>query len=203
VGIVASRLAERFTRPTAMIAVDEGAGVGRGSVRGIKGIDVLEGLKAAAGFLERYGGHKAAAGLTVKKENIEGFVNAFVAYFTANLTDDDLVPEVELDAFVTLEEIDSRAITEIQRLSPFGRANRQPLLGARDAHVIATEVVGKGHLKLTVKQDGCRRRAIGFGLGDLHPVKGGGFDIAFYPYMDNWRGTRNIQLKVKDLRPSD
>lgn len=202
VGIVASRLAERFTRPTAMIAVDEGAGVGRGSVRGIKGMDVLEGLKAAAGFLERYGGHKAAAGLTVKRENIEGFVNAFVAYFTANLTDDDLVPEVELDAFVTLDEIDSMAISEIQRLSPFGRSNRQPLLGARDAHVLKTEVVGRGHLKLTVKQDGCRRRAIGFGLGDLHPVKGTGFDIAFYPYMDDWGGTRNIQLKVKDLRPS-
>jgi single-stranded-DNA-specific exonuclease len=202
VGIVASRLAERFTKPTVMIAVDDGKGIGRGSVRGIKGFNVLEGLKACEDFLERYGGHKAAAGLTVRKENIEGFMDAFIDFFNRTLTDDDLVPEVELDALVSLDEIDSRVVAEIERLSPFGRSNRQPLLGATDAHVLRTEVVGRGHLRLVLRHNGCERRAIGFGLADMHPVKGGGFDIAFYPYMDKWRGSTNLRLKIKDLQPS-
>ncbi len=202
IGIVASKLADRFTRPTVLVAMDESSGVGRGSVRGIKGIDVLEGLESAKGLLERYGGHRAAAGLTVRKDNVGGFVDAFVGFFNSTLTDEDLVPEVELDSIVTLDEIDARVISEIERLSPFGSSNRQPLLGAKDTHVLTTEVVGRGHLRLMLSQNGCRRRAIGFGLAGLHPVRGKGFDIAFFPYMDDWGGTRNIQLKIKDLQPS-
>jgi single-stranded-DNA-specific exonuclease len=202
VGIVASRLAERFTRPTVMIAVDDGEGIGRGSVRGIKGINVLEGLKACEGFLERFGGHKAAAGLTVRKDNIEGFRDAFTGFFNDTLTDDDLVPEVELDAFVSLDEIDTGVVAEIERLSPFGRSNRQPLLAVTDAHILRTEVVGRGHLRLVISQNGCERRGIGFGLAGLHPVKGKGFDVAFYPYMDQWQGKTNLRLRIKELQPS-
>jgi single-stranded-DNA-specific exonuclease len=202
VGIVASRLADRFTRPTVMIALDDGKGIGRGSVRGIKGMNVLEGLKACEGFLERFGGHKAAAGLTVRKDNIEGFRDAFIGFLNDTLTDDDLVPEVELDAFVSLDEIDKKVVAEIERLSPFGRFNRQPLLGVTDAHILRTEVVGRGHLRLTVSQNGCERKGIGFGLAELHPVKGKGFDIAFYPYMNQWQGTTNLELRIKELQPS-
>jgi single-stranded-DNA-specific exonuclease len=202
VGIVASRIAERFTRPTILIAVDDEAGVGKGSVRGIKGVNVLDGLKASQSLLERYGGHKAAAGLTVRKEKIAEFSEAFTTYFNNTLTDDDLVPEVELDAVVSLEEIDARCVTEMERLSPFGRANRRPLLALKDANIVRTEVVGRGHLSFMIKQNGCARRGIGFGLADMHPLSGGVFDVAFYPYMDEWQGTRSLKLRIKDLQPS-
>lgn len=200
IGIVASRLADRFSKPAVMIALDGEAG--KGSARGIKSFNILEGLKACSSLLDRYGGHKAAAGLTIPRANIERFKRDFIGYINGNLRDDDLVPEISIDAVVSLSDIDKRLVAEIESLAPFGQSNSEPLLCLTDAHIVATEVVGTRHLRLTVRQDGRRPpfQGIGFGLAPLHPIKGAGYGIAFSPYFDDWQGIRNLKLRIKDVQ---
>ena len=201
IGIVASRLVDRYNLPTVLIAIDDD-GVGKGSARSVNDINVLDAIEAGAEHLEKYGGHRAAAGVTVSADKLAAFRDAFIGHLSENVTDEDLHREVELDAVVSLEEVDVRLASEIERLSPFGSANREPLLGVKDARVVRTEIVGKSHLRIMLKQDGTQRKAIGFGLADMHPVKGEGFDVAFHPCMDEWQGTKRLSLKVKDLQPT-
>ena len=198
IGIVASRLAERFSRPVVLIAVD--GNVGKGSARGIKSYNILEGIINCADLLERYGGHKAAAGLTLHRDNIEEFKEAFLRHVNGTLSDDDLVPEITLDAQVSLAEVDLRMVAEIGSLAPFGVANREPLLCCTDAHIIGTEVVKSRHLRFKLKHNECARSGIGFGLAGLHPMEGGGYSIAFSPYLDEWKGVKNMGLRIKDCR---
>ena len=197
IGIAASKLVNQYNRPTVMIALD--GDIGRGSARGIKNFDLLEGIKSCAHLLERYGGHKAAAGFTIKKENIEAFKSAFLAFVETSLTDDDLIAEVELDAVVNLDEVDARFIREIEKLSPFGISNREPLFCAEDTHIVNTQIVGQKHLRLKVKHKGAPIKAIAFGMSGLHPMKGAGFDLVFRPYMDDWQGRRSLALRIKDV----
>lgn len=199
IGIVASRLADRFGKPTVMIALE--GEVGKGSARGVKAFDMLEGLKSCSELLQKYGGHKAAAGLTIARENIDRFREEFQGYISERLNEDDLTPEIVLDAVIKLDELDARLLSEIERLAPFGASNREPLLAVTDAEIHATEIVGNRHLRLKVSQKGLSAlSAIGFGLAPLHPIKGGGFGIAFSPYMDEWQGMRNLKLRVKDVQ---
>ena len=197
IGIVASRLVDRFSKPAVLIALDNG--VGKGSARGIRSFDILEGLKSCSALLERFGGHKAAAGLTVAQDKVEAFRDEFVRYANRTLTDEDLMPEVNIDALVSLEEVDRRLIMEIESLAPFGASNREPLLGLSDAQIVSTEVVGSRHLSFRVKHNGRLQRGIGFGLAGLHPVQGKGYGIAFSPYMDEWQGTASLRLRIKDV----
>jgi len=199
IGIVASRLVERLSRPVVMIALD-GAEPGKGSARGAAGFDILKGLSECARHLERFGGHRAAAGLTVKKENVAGFKREFTEIANSMLTDRDLSGELALDAAVSLDEVDLPLVDEFERLAPFGVGNRKPLLCVEDAGILKTEVVGRGHLRVKLKQNGCARWAIGFGMGKLHPISGNGFSVAFSPGLDEWRGARGVQLKIKDVK---
>ncbi len=202
IGIVASKISNRFTRPTVMISIDKD-GVGRGSARGgVANFDLLDAIKKNERFLEKYGGHKAAAGLTIKGENVEDFKREFIALLNDTIDPDDLVPKIDIDAVISLDEINLRLVTEIDRLSPFGISNKEPLLGALDANIINSQVVGTNHLQLKVRHKGKPLKAIGFGLGELHPVKGHGFDIAFSPFVDLWQGRKKLSLKVKDLKSS-
>jgi single-stranded-DNA-specific exonuclease len=200
IGIVASRLVERYNRPAILIAVDDDTG--RGSARGMSGFHILEGLKKCDSLLEKYGGHKAAAGFTVKRENIERLGEDLIRILSQSLTNEDLVPEVLIDILVSLDELDAKTVSEIESLAPFGPLNSEPVLGARDTHVLWTNVVGERHLKLKVKQNGEAWDAIGYGLGDRHPAKGDGFDMAFSPYIDEWRGVKSLKLRVKELYSS-
>ena len=198
VGIVASRLVQRYSRPAVMIALD-GSGIGRGSVRGVKGVDVLEGLTASSGLLERFGGHRLAAGLTIKEEHIPAFREEFTSFMNQSLTEEDLVPELLLDAEVTLDEVTPTFVNEIEKLSPFGLSNRKPLLMTRGAVVVSSEVVGQRHLRLTISQNGHERDCIAFNMAEARPARGASFDIAFSPYFDLWRGNKKLRLKVREL----
>ncbi|HZX35695.1 MAG TPA: single-stranded-DNA-specific exonuclease RecJ [Thermodesulfobacteriota bacterium] len=200
VGIVAGRLAERFAKPVALIAMD--GDTGRGSVRGVKGCNVFEGLKSAAHLLERYGGHRAAAGLTVRRDKLDDFRAAFIAYMNSNLSDEDLIPEVELDCMVSFDELNLRLLGELKRLEPFGQANEKPLFCAIGADILNTEVVKEKHLRIKMRQNGTVQSAMAFRMAGLHPIKGNNFDVAFYPYVDEWRGVQSVRLNVKDIKPS-
>src|SRR3990172_6292884 len=117
IGIVAGRLAERFSRPVVLVAIE--GEIGKGSVRGVKGCDVISGLKACSALLERYGGQRMAAGLTLKKERFVDFKESYADFMDRTLTDEDLVEEVCLDCAVTFGDISERLISEIEKLSPF------------------------------------------------------------------------------------
>ncbi|MBZ0220758.1 MAG: single-stranded-DNA-specific exonuclease RecJ [Candidatus Methylomirabilis sp.] len=198
IGIVASRLVDRFSRPAVLIALENG--VGKGSARSIRSFNILEGLKGCSAFLERFGGHKAAAGLTVSGEMVEGFRKEFIRQVNSSLTDEDLVSEMTLDAVVSLEEVGRRLVSEIESLAPFGASNHEPLLCLPDTHIVETEVVGARHLKFKVSHNGRFQRGIGFGLAGLHPVEGKGYGIAFSPYMDEWQGNTSLRLRIKDVK---
>ncbi|WKZ33259.1 MAG: single-stranded-DNA-specific exonuclease RecJ [Thermodesulfobacteriota bacterium] len=198
IGIVASRLVDRFSRPAVLIALENG--VGKGSARSIRSFNILEGLKGCAVLLERFGGHKAAAGLTVSGEMVEAFRKEFIRQVNGALTDEDLVSEMTLDAVVSLEEVGRRLVSEIESLAPFGASNHEPLLCLPDTHIVETEVVGARHLKFKVKHNGRVQRGIGFGLAGLHPVQGKGYGIAFSPYMDEWQGNTSLRLRIKDVK---
>lgn len=198
IGIVASRLVERYGKPTAMIALD--SALGKGSARGVKSFDILEGIKCCSGLLLKYGGHRAAAGFTLERDKVERFAEEFLSTLDAKVTEEDLVPEIVLDAAVALNDIDLRFITEAEGLAPFGVANREPLLCLEDAHITETAVIKDRHLRLMIAQNGCERKAIGFGLARLHPLKGEGYNVAFTPYMDEWRGVKNPGIKIKDVQ---
>jgi single-stranded-DNA-specific exonuclease len=199
IGIVASRLVERYSKPAVMIAL--GADVGKGSARGIRSFNMVEGLKACESLLVRFGGHKAAAGLTVKRADLDAFRTLFMKHINATLTDDDLVPMLDLDATVTLDDIDLRLVSELGALSPFGVANREPLLCLEDAHIMETRVVKEKHLRFKLARNGRALSAIGFGLAALHPIEGDGFALAFTPYLDEWGGGKRMSLKIKDVQP--
>ncbi|MEE8574777.1 MAG: single-stranded-DNA-specific exonuclease RecJ [Thermodesulfobacteriota bacterium] len=198
VGIVASRLVSRFSKPAIMIALD--GELGRGSARGIKNFDILNGISKCSDLLIKFGGHRAAAGLTVSQDNTAAFRDKFMSFINESLSDEDLIPEVQLDGIISLDEIDMRLVNEIEKLSPFGISNREPLLGALDTNILHTSVVGAKHLKLMVRHKGDPLKAIAFGLGDMHPITGPGFDLAFRPYLDDWRGGRSLGLKIKDVK---
>lgn len=198
IGIVASRLVDRFSKPTVMIALD--GEVGKGSARGVRSFDILEGLRSCSDLLERFGGHKAAAGLTINRGNLESFRAKFFGYLNSSVAEEDLVPEILLDSVVSLGDVTDRLLAEIDSLAPFGAANREPLLCVSGADIVQTEVVGSRHLRVRVRHEGCLRNGIGFGLAGLHPMKGAGFSVAFSPYMDEWQGVKSLKLRVKDIR---
>lgn len=201
IGIVASKISGRFTKPTVMIALDKD--IGRGSARGgVANFDLLGALSSCDKFLDKYGGHRAAAGLTISRENIEPFKKEFIDMLNTTIDPDDLIPQIEIDAVISLDEVNMRLVNEIERLSPFGISNREPLLGALDANVTETRVVGSKHLQLRLRHKGKPLKAIAFGMGSMHPIKGHGFDVAFSPYLDVWQGRKNLGLKVKELKSS-
>jgi len=201
IGIVASRLTERYGLPVVMIAIDNG--VGRGSARGVRAFNMLDGIKDSAPLLLRYGGHRAAAGFSVDNDNIEAFKKRFLGYAGSVLTDDDLVPEVELDARVTIQEMNLRAISEIENLAPFGVANREPLLCLADATLMDTKVVGGRHLRFRFRQDGAMARGIGFGMAGLKELTGEGFSLAFSPYTDMWGGAVKPGFRIREVSKTD
>lgn len=200
IGIVASRIVERSGKPAVMIALD--GDVGKGSARGTRAFNILEGLKSCSALLDRFGGHKAAAGLTVSGGNIESFRREFIAYCNGVLSDDDLVPEMHLDAQVELGDIDMRVAGELGSLAPFGQANKEPLLVLANARILQTEVFGFGgkHLRLKLNHNGSSGDGVGFGLAGLHPINGDGFAVAFSPFIDSWQGAKKIKLRIKDVQ---
>ncbi len=202
IGIVASRLTERFGLPVVMIAVD--GEVARGSARGVRAFNMLEGIINSAPILLRYGGHRAAAGFSVSSDKIDAFKEQFLGYAARVLSEDDLIPEVELDARVTIQDMNLRAISEIEKLAPFGVANREPLLCLTDTTLMDTKVVGGRHLRFRFRQDGAMARGIGFGMAGLKELTGEGFSLAFSPYTDMWGGAVKPGFRIREVsRTSD
>ena len=203
VGIVASRLASKYRRPTVVVGFDAD-GMGRGSCRSVAGFDLVKGLKSCEPHLHGFGGHGMAAGVELHHRDFERFQAAFLEVCKTTLQGQDLESALALDGWVTLSEItDPRFVGLLNQMAPFGEGNPEPVWGLRGVRTIgAPRIVGDRHLKMLL---GCgiqKCDAIGFGMKD-RAVPDGELDVAFSLRQNNYMGRTELQLHVQDFRPSE
>ncbi|MEP7383380.1 MAG: single-stranded-DNA-specific exonuclease RecJ, partial [Gemmatimonadota bacterium] len=201
IGIVASRLVEDLARPVLMVALDQG--MGKGSGRSIGAFDLHSGLTACKDLLVRYGGHRAAAGITIAADQLAPFAARFNAVARERLTDDDLVPRVRIDVELPLAAITDDLETLLRHFEPFGVGNPAPVMTARGVRLAAApRVVGQGGLKLQLARDGGALEAIGWGMGDRASELSSSvpLDVAFRLERDSYRGESRLVARLVDLR---
>jgi len=197
-GIAASKLVEMFNKPTILIAVDDEKRIGKGSCRSIKGFDIHTGLASCSSMLNGFGGHTAAAGLTIDIERIQEFADAFEAYAQNELTDEDMQATIEVDMELKADKVTMQLHRELLAMEPVGMGNRQAVFMLSGMIVKERKILKEKHLKLKLCAGGKDIDAIGFNLADFgaHDV----VDVVFNLDVNEWRGNRNIQLKLKDIR---
>jgi single-stranded-DNA-specific exonuclease len=206
VGIVASRIKDEFSRPAIVIAFDK-EGIGKGSARSIPNLDLYEALSYAAKFLEGYGGHPMAAGLTVHEDKFENFKSLFLRNVNKILTNDDLIPAISIDGEMALTDINSRFMRFLEKLGPFGPGNMRPKFVSRNLSISGQpRLMGNGeHIRFIVSQNGRNYPAVGFKLSSHYEdlIRGVPVDIAYVVEVNQWQGQSNIQLNVRDIQLSD
>ncbi len=201
IGIAASRLVDRYYRPTALIGLADN--MGKGSARSIAGFDIHAALRSCEDLLETFGGHRLAAGFTIKAEMVDQLRDRIERLAAEGIPEEKLVPELTIDAVVRLDEIDGALVEQFEKFRPFGAGNRRPVLACEGVETVGTADVLKGeHLKFRVRQNGVWRAVIGFGMADRHDAMTGcdTFDIAVTPQINKWRDRRQIQLILKDMK---
>lgn len=203
VGLVASRLVERYTRPTILVALE--GDEGRGSGRSIPAFDLHAGLTACAAHLARYGGHRMAAGLTLRRDRLEAFRAAFHDTARTALTDDDLVPTQRVDLVVPVARLDDDLERLLRHLEPCGAGNPGPVLGVAGGGAADVRSVGANHLRFRLSDATGAIPAIAFGWADR--VDGdwwrGRVDAAVRLERNEWRNTSTLQARVVHLRSGD
>ncbi len=202
IGIVASRIVERYFRPTVMIATENG--VGRGSARSIPGFDIYKALKSCEDLMLSFGGHKYAAGLSVENHNIPLLREKLNQFAAETMTPEMLAPKLFIDTELTFRDIDDALLKLLNKMAPFGPQNTRPTFITRDLQVVGSPlIVGSNHLKFKVRKDGVVMDAIGFNLGDkMYRVPTGERKVELVYTLDenDYNGRTTLQLRVKDLR---
>ncbi len=208
IGIVASRLIEHFYKPTIVLTLADG--LVTGSARSVKGFDIYDAIDSCSHLLAHFGGHTYAAGLAMKPENLEPFLEEFEAYAEKHLTEEMLVPEIEIDEELYLSDINSKFYRILKQFAPFGPGNMSPLFVSH--HLIDTgyaKAVGKNgdprHLKFEVvhrDHSGNPLKAIAFNMGMYcdEMKKGKTFSLCYHLDENTWLGQTSLQLRVKDIR---
>ena len=200
VGIVASRVVERYGRPAFLIAFD--GDVGKGSGRSISRFDLHAALLACGDLLERYGGHQMAAGLTIRRERLDEFRERFGGIARELLGPDDLGPEQRVDLELLLREATPELERMCRHLEPCGSGNASPVFGVRGVRLTGRSRVGSGHLKGTLDDGTTRLPAIGFQWADRVPWLGEGLvDAAFRLEPNEWNGHTTLQARLCALSP--
>ena len=206
IGIVASRLTEYYYRPTVILT--ESNGLATGSARSVEGFDLYYAISQCSEFLENYGGHKYAAGLTLRLENIEPFTAKFQKIVSETITKEMLTPQINIDAQIKLNDITPDLYAMIQKFAPFGPNNTIPVFMTENVtNFIGSKQVGRNneHLKLVVVDDTrvCNDRSgIAFGMGKAFPriSKGEYFDICYTLQENEFMGRSDIQMMIRDLK---
>ena len=205
VGIAASRLIETYYKPTVVLA--EKGGMLTGSARSVKGFDLYNAIKACEQYLDKYGGHKYAAGFSLKKENLQNFIEAFEQVVSSKITDEQLIPEIAIDMELDLHEINDKFFRIIQQFSPFGPQNRIPIFiskAVKDTGYGSEVGKDKMHLRLNITNKNFNKplSSIGFGLAHhFDKTKDGQhFDICYSIDENVWNGRKNLQLKLRDIK---
>lgn len=203
IGIVASKITERYYRPTIIISIEED-GTGKASARSIEKFDLFRALTACEDLLDRYGGHEMAAGLTIQKSRIDEFRKRINEYADRVLADEDLVPSLKIDAFVENGDLTLESVRELDKMAPYGEANPKPCFGYIGLRIAEIRTMSAGrHLKLMLYAGSTLIEAVGFGMGELAKQYriGDIVDLVFIPDINEWGGVRRMQLLIRDIRP--
>ncbi|MDP2599997.1 MAG: single-stranded-DNA-specific exonuclease RecJ [Deltaproteobacteria bacterium] len=198
VGLVASKLTDHFYCPSIALSIE--GDFARGSGRSIAGIHIVEILEECADLLEQFGGHAAAAGLTLRAENLEKFEERFKTVLRKKTAEEAYTRSIKVDCELKLADIDDRLLKELESLKPFGIKNPEPVFLGKSLHLKESKIVAEKHLKFKVADDLNQLDAIAFNMGDLHPFKQERGDLVFAAQWNIWRDVRIIQLKIKDLK---
>jgi single-stranded-DNA-specific exonuclease len=206
IGIVASRLIDHFYRPTILLTESNGMAVG--SARSVQGFDIHEAIQHCAPLLEKFGGHKYAAGLSLKLENLEPFAQRFEEVVSSTIPESLRVPEMAIDLELDLHEITTSLYQLLQQFEPFGPGNAKPVFStSRVFDTGYSKIVGENHLKLSLRKNGSKANGIAF-RGAVHydmlkrkpnePIRT--FDICYTIEENEWNGITSLQLNVKDIK---
>jgi single-stranded-DNA-specific exonuclease len=200
IGIVASRLVERFYRPAVLIALD-GEG-GKGSGRSIRGLHLYRALQECAPHLLAFGGHEMAAGLSIARDQVAAFAQAFELAARAALSDDQLLPVLLYDGVELLAELGRDEVEALERLAPFGMGNPEPVLLVEKVRARQVQRIGEGHLRFIACQGGDTLPAIAFGMAGRQEDFQGEIDLLATPQINRYNGRETVQLRVRDVRSS-
>ncbi len=206
VGIVASRLTEKYYRPT--VVLTESDGIASGSARSVKDFDVYNAIEACSDLLEQFGGHKYAAGLTMKVENVEAFKLRFEEVVSNTILEEMLTPEIEIDCELRLDQIEPKFFRVLKQFAPFGPGNMSPIFISRGViHNGSLRVVGSNHLKMEISQDNEKKSfpSIAFNMASVSEIITNykPFDIVYTVEENEWNGSINLQLVIKDIKVND
>ena len=211
IGIVASRLTDYYYRPT--IVLTKAGDLVTGSARSIKNFDIYDAIDNCADLLEHFGGHKYAAGLSMKPENLAEFQRRFEAYVRENLTAEDSVPEIEVDLKINFSDITTKFMRILNQFAPFGPGNLAPIFWTDNVYDTGASrpVGGHRHLKLSLSQEGDKElgispfSGIAFSKGDLYDRihSGEPFSVCYHLEYNTWQGRTSLQLNVKDIKFKD
>ncbi|MCH7947051.1 MAG: single-stranded-DNA-specific exonuclease RecJ [candidate division Zixibacteria bacterium] len=201
IGIVASRIVERYHLPTVMISLKDG--VGKGSARSIPGFHLCEALNKCEDLLLQYGGHKYAAGLSIESKNVEEFRKKFIEVSNSELTADDIQPKLKIDMEIELSEVTDDFMELLEKFAPFGPQNMRPVFLTRNCEIIGRpSVVGNNHLRMRVRKGSTVIDVIGFGFGDmLSQISTGSLVDSVYTLEYNtYNNVTRVQMRIKDIK---
>jgi single-stranded-DNA-specific exonuclease len=204
-GIVASRLVDKFYRPAIMINASPGeSGAAQGSGRSVPGFCLLSAIQACSTHLASFGGHKMAAGLTIHPEKIEPFVNDFEGYACDNLKEEDVVARLDIDAVVPLRQFTRDAVNQLEMLGPFGQGNPRPLFATMGVRLVSAprRVGAKGdHLQFAITDNTATIRGVGFGMGNLEKrlLDNEFFNIAYEAQLNRYNGNTSVEFITTDI----
>ena len=213
IGIVASRITEKYGLPSILISYDSAASVegdpdavGKGSGRSVKGMNLVEALNACEDLLIKYGGHELAAGLTIKKSQVDDFRRRINDYAREKLGEDDIVVTVDADCELSMSDMTMSLALEIGRLEPFGVSNPTPNFVLKCAKLLKIMPMGAGkHTKLIVEKDGVSMAAVWFGISPtkMEFLPGEEVDILFQLNINEYQNTKSLQMLIQDIKYSD
>lgn len=206
IGIVASRLVERYYRPT--IIFSEKDGVLTGSARSIKGFSIYQGIKGCEHLVNQFGGHDFAAGVSIPKANFDKFVSAFEEEANKSITEEMLQPEIEIDTHLNIEDINTKFYNILKRVGPFGPMNMQPVFITKNLQDAGgTKIVGKNHIRFHLKDDkGQQINGICFGLADYYDIadiKRNKLNICYTLQENSFNGRTSIDFMIRDIKIID
>ena len=202
IGIVASRILERFYRPCIMIALDK-TGLGKGSGRSVPGFHLFDALTASEKHLERFGGHAQAAGLSIRADEVENFRKAINQYAESHLQKEDLIPKLWYDLELGISRLTVENARSLQLLEPFGMGNEKPVFCIRNVRIKQVTTMSEGaHLRLEVEKNGMSIQAVGFRMGSLamQMTPGQTADLAFLLEVNVFRDNESVQLILQDIQ---
>jgi single-stranded-DNA-specific exonuclease len=196
-GIVASRLLDKYRRPCLLLTIDGDTASGSG--RSIDGFNLFKALTRMEHVLEKFGGHYHAAGCTLKVSDIDELRDGLEKIATEELKEEDLIPAIRIDAEASLLDWTLESVAEVRSLEPFGSGNPDPLFYSEDITVLDSRIVGDRHLVLKVRQGSATLDAMGFNLSQMHPLNQETINMVYTPEINSWNGNRKVRLKVVDL----